>query len=111
MEYLVTFFFLVAAHYFDYDNLLPWRMPHPVRILLNYVIGTVGMLAPFGWKLYEMGETELLLSMCGFVLAAGFAPMLCYVNDGLKVLRQRAQEQAELAQAYKGQRDEQAGRQ
>lgn len=104
MEYLLTFFFLGWAHYFEWENLLPWRMPHPARIVLNYVMGTVGMLAPFMWKLYERGEYELMQQLAGFVVAAGLAPFLSYLNDGLKELRQKAREQAELAAAYKGQR-------
>lgn len=108
MDYLVTFFFLLAAHYFDYDNILPYRMPHPIRILLNYVIGTVGMLAPFAWRLYTMGEYELLGSLCLFVISAGLAPMFSYANDSLKRVRQTAREAMEREQLYKDQRNEQA---
>lgn len=101
MEYLVTFFFLLSAHYVDFFHFLPWKMPHPVRIVLNYVTGTVGMLAPFIWKLWTLGEYELMLDLCGFVVAAGLAPLLSYLNDGWKELQHTAREQKELAEAYK----------
>lgn len=106
MEYLLTFFFLLAAHYVEFDHFLPWKMPSPQRIVLNYVIGTVGMLAPFAWKLWVLGEVDLLLRLGGFVMAAGLAPMLAYINDGWKKLKESAREQAELANLYKGQRHE-----
>lgn len=95
MEYLLTFFFLLAAHYVEFDHFLP-KMPihSPQRIVLNYVIGTVGMLAPFAWKLWVLGEVDLLLRLGGFVMAAGLAPMLAYINDWVRLMKESAREQA-----------------
>lgn len=95
MEYLLTFFFLVSAHYFRYENLLPWKLPHPMRIIANYVIGTVGMLAPFAYWLWSTGNQEAVYKLIGFVIAAGLAPVLSYLNDYVISIRQRANEAEE----------------
>lgn len=107
MDYLLTFFFLLAAHYFDFGNFLPQRMPHPVRIVINYVIGTVGMLAPFMFWLYERGEMRIIWKLAGFVVAAGLAPVLSYANDAVISLRQRAHEAEERERLLSEQRDAQ----
>lgn len=95
MDYLVTFFSLVFAHYFHWDDIFPWKLPHPVRILINYVIGTVGMLSPFAFWLYTNGEFAILRRLIGFVIAAGLAPVLAYINDSLQSLRKREREKGE----------------
>ena len=95
MDYLATFFFLLSAHYFPLSNFLPWKMPHPIRIVLNYVTGTVGMLAPFIWWLHQRGDTEIIMRLLGFVIAAGLAPILSYVNDAVIDVHNRANEAEE----------------
>jgi len=92
MEYLLTFFFLLSAHYFRYDNFLPWKLPHPVRIIMNYVIGTVGMLTPFAYWLWNSGNQDAVYRLIGFVIVAGLAPVLSYTNDYVIAIRQRAHE-------------------
>ena len=69
------------------------------------MIGTVGMLAPFAWKLWEAGQYDLLMSLGFFVVTAGAAPMIAYLNDGLKSLKQRAVESAEQLDLVRSQRD------
>ena len=95
MDYLVTFLFLVAAHYATVWNFLPWKMPHPVRIILNYVTGTVGMLAPFVWWLWTRSETEIIIKLVWFVIAAGLAPVFSYLNDAALSNKNRANEAEE----------------
>lgn len=114
MEYLVTFLFLFCSHYVEFDHLLPWKLanedgsPTPARFIANYMIGTVGMLAPFMWKLWVLGETDLLMSLAGFVVVAGLAPMIAYANDAWKAALRKAQEQEEQAKLLKSQRDDHA---
>lgn len=98
MEYLVTFLFLVASHYVTLWDFLPWKMPHPVRIILNYVTGTVGMLAPFVWWLWTRSETEIIVKLVWFVIAAGLAPVFSYLNDAALSHRNRANEAEEREQ-------------
>lgn len=95
MEYLLTFFFLVSAHYFKWDLFLPKKVTHPVRFIVNYVIGTVGMLAPFAYWLWNMGNQEAVYKLIGFVIAAGLAPVLSYINDYVISVRNRANEAEE----------------
>lgn len=95
MDYLVTFLFLVGAHYVTIWNFLPWKMHHPVRIILNYVTGTIGMLAPFIWWLYQRGDTEIIVKLVWFVIAAGLAPVMSYINDAAIDNRNRANEAEE----------------
>jgi len=98
MEYLLTFFFLVSAHYFKWDLFFTTRLPSPVRIITNYVIGTVGMLAPFAYWLWNAGHQEAVYRLIGFVIAAGLAPMLSYTNDYVIAIRHRASEAEEREQ-------------
>lgn len=104
MDYLLTFFFLAFAHHFSWD-FLPWRMPHPIRLIINYVIGTVGMLAPFIWWLFEKGETEIISKLIGFVIAAGLAPVLTHWNDHLIAIGNKAVEKNEETELLKKQLD------
>jgi len=90
MEYLLTFFFLVSAHYFKWDLFFTTRLPSPVRIITNYVIGTIGMLAPFAYWLWNTGNQEAVYRLIGFVIAAGLAPVLSYTNDYVISIRNRA---------------------
>ena len=111
MEYLVTFLFLFGSHYVEFDHLLPWQMrnedgsPTSYRFIVNYMIGTVGMLAPFAWKLWVRDEVDLLISLGLFVVTAGLAPMIAYANDAWKKTKQKAEEQAEQAALLRSQRD------
>ena len=94
MEFLLTFFFLVAAHNFDFD-FFPWKTHSPIRLIINYVIGTVGMLAPFVWWLFQNGETEIIIRLFGFVVAAGLAPVLTHWTDHHKRTKRTAKESKE----------------
>ena len=102
MEYLLTFFFLVAAHNFDFD-FWPWQTHQPIRLIINYVIGTVGMLAPFVWWLYTVNEIEIIHRLLGFVVAAGFAPVFTHWIDYLKEVSRKAKEHREEAEILKAQ--------
>ena len=73
-------------------------MPHPIRIILNYVTGTIGMLAPFIWWLHERGDTEIIFKLVWFVVAAGLAPVLSYANDAVIEIKNRANEAEEREQ-------------
>lgn len=80
MDFLVTFFFLVSAHHFDLD-FWPWKTHKSIRLILNYAIGTIGMLSPFIWWLYQRNETEIIIKLLGFVIAAGLAPIFSHGKD------------------------------
>jgi len=104
MDYLLTFFFLMAAHNWTW-GFMPWRMPHPIRLIMNYVIGTVGMLAPFVYWLFERGEKDVIWKLLGFIVAAGLAPVFTHAGDAMKMTGRRAGEAEERERLLKEQRD------
>ncbi len=90
MNYLFTFFFLIAAHYVPMDRVFSVQLPHPIRMILNYVIGTVGMLLPYALWLYERNDMEALTTLAFCVVAAGMAPVFAYGLDIVLDWRNRA---------------------
>lgn len=108
--FCVTFFFLVAAHYIRWDEWMTLKWPHPARMLLNYVIGTVGWAGPFGWWLYLHGLFDVIWTMCGFIVVAGMAPGLSYANDTISRWRRDAQESKERERLMEKQRHAESDR-
>jgi hypothetical protein len=82
---LITFFFLVAAHYIEIES-MPWKTHQPIRLLINYVIGTVGMLTPFVWWLLssEKDARQIVIQLVCFVVVAGLAPITTHAIDNRK---------------------------
>jgi hypothetical protein len=82
---LITFFFLVAAHYIEIES-MPWKTHQPIRLIINYVIGTVGMLTPFVWWLLsnDPGSKQIVIQLAFFVVIAGLAPVVTHAIDHRK---------------------------
>ena len=112
MDYLFTLVFLMLAHYFPMDKLMRHQLPHPMRLILNYVLGTVGMLLPFSYRLWMRGDVAILTELGIFVVLAGSAPVLTHSLDALIATvaeRREAREERDVAVAMlNGQTDEDA---
>lgn len=106
MEYLfITYFFLVATHYLEIDA-LSWKKHLPIRLVINYVIGTVGMLSPFIWWLakYSVADTQqIIIRLICHIVAAGLAPVSTHMLDYLKETKRIAREKAEHVAVLEGQ--------
>jgi hypothetical protein len=95
MYLAVTYFFLVSSHYVPIDAILKWKLPHPVRLIFNYVNGTVGMLLPFCVWLYEHNYSEIIPVLVFFVIVAGLAPVSTHSLDAIISSRDGNREKSE----------------
>lgn len=110
MDYLLTFFFLVAAHYFKWDLLTPSLAAQTVKgRIFRYVLGTLGMLTPFAFWLYEQGEMMILIKLAGFVVAAGCAPVMAYLYDHILKAQIRLREASEENELLRGMYEQKRG--
>jgi hypothetical protein len=76
------------------------RLPNPVRLIVNYVTGTLAIAIPFSIWLWTGGYLIVLIVFWMFLTAAGLTVILAYAHDQRVRDRQRLQELREERELY-----------
>lgn len=104
---------LIAEHYYrHWTTIAGATLPHPKRLILNYISGTLAWFVPFSLWLLSNGLWREMLTGWVFVLVAGFTVISLYVHDAKIQERQKLEDAAErlqYAETVQG-RDNQAPR-
>lgn len=89
---LIVVLWQVAAHYLDWRRFVRGDIPQPVFLVINYVIGSLGVLIPFElWTSLSVDPRTSLWILAVDVdprwklpiilIAGGAAVMICYLAD------------------------------
>ncbi len=102
--FVFSILYQALAHYFDWRHLFRIQPPQPVFLILNYIVGCIGItLAYLGWLEGSLSQPAWLMladsdprAMFVLILVAnGLTVMACYALDALVLGRNRAAEKRE----------------